>query len=322
VVGFAGATTNPMKISVPVHINATRLLPFLTLISQPIASEEIVVDFTRLRRVTPAGLVALSATVIRWLKAHHRVRFQGLNGCPIADYLRRMDLLKVCGFDSAEGFTRHDSRGRFVPVKLVDEHVPEMGHEIATCLAPGGDEWGHPKADLYDLVFYVMTEIANNIRQHSLGLGYASAQVTRAEGLVRVALADNGIGILGSFIHARQPWSKGMNDPQGILKALEPKVSCKGGEPNEGVGLTLVSALARLTKSWLMIVSGSGVVQILPQVTGTQAFQLPDGGIYPGTIIAMTCRQEAANGFSKLLHTAKDEAGLLRRGTIKARFEP
>jgi hypothetical protein len=311
-----------MKISVPDHINATGLLPFLTLISQPIDSEEIVVDFTRLRRVTPAGLVALSATVIRWLKAHHRVSFQGLDGCPIADYLRRMDLLKVCGFDSSEGFTRHDSKGRFVPVKLVDEHVPKMGDEIATCLAPGGDDFGHPMGDLYDLVFYVMTEIANNIRQHSLGLGYASAQVTRSEGLVRVALADNGIGILESFRNAGHSWSQAMNHPQGILKALEPRVSCKGGEPNEGVGLTLVSALARLTKSWLMILSGSGVVQILPNVAETKAFELPDGGIFPGTIIALTCRQDAANGFSELLYTAKDQAGLLRRGTIKARFEP
>jgi hypothetical protein len=310
-----------MQISLPANINATGLLPFLSLISQPADSEEIVIDFSRLRRVTPAGLAALSATVIRWLKSHHRVSFRGLDECSISNYLRRMDLLKVCGFDEEEGFQRHDSTGRFVPVKLVDEHVSEMGSEIAACLAPGGDEWGHPMADLYDLVFYVLTEVANNIRQHSLGLGYASAQVTRFEGLVRVALADNGIGILGSFKNAGSSWSEAMDDTQGILKALEPRVSCKGGEPNEGVGLTLVTALARLTKSWLMIVSGSGVVQILPKFAEPQVLRLPEGGIYPGTIIALTCRQDAAKDFSGLLETAKQEAGLLRPGTIKAKFE-
>jgi hypothetical protein len=232
-----------------------------------------------------------------------------------------MDVFQTCGIDVAERLTRHDARGRFFPVRLVDHRTEEMGNQMAACLAPGGEEYEHPLAGLYDLSYYVLTEVANNIRQHSAGLGFASAQVSRGEGLVRLALADNGIGIRGSLQFAGVPLIDQMSDPAVIRMALEPRVSCKSGDPNEGVGLTLVSELAQLTKAWLLIVSGRGAVRV---VAGSepQMSELPNGRCFPGTLIAMTFRQTSARNYPQLLHDAKVRAGLLRTRGAMGRFQP
>jgi ABC-type transporter Mla MlaB component len=182
-----------MHITIPAQINASGLLPFLATLGQPLSPQEaVVLDFSGLRRVTPAGLVALVAMVLRWQREHHPVSFQGLQTCAITGYLQRMDVFATCGAVLPENFQRHEAKGRFVPVRVIDHRVTEMGNDLATCLAPGGEVFEHPMADLYDLAWYVFTEMANNVRQHSRGVGYVSAQVNRTEGLVRLALADNG----------------------------------------------------------------------------------------------------------------------------------
>jgi len=196
-----------------------------------------------------------------------------------------------------------------------------MGSEMALCLAPGGGDWGHPLAGPYDFVWYVLTEMANNVRQHSGGIGFASAQVISSEGMVRMAIADNGWGIRESFRAAGLPWSAGIDETGAILKALEPRISSKGSPNNEGVGLTLTRQLAELAGAWLLIISGCGVVRFNP--SNDQIIQeevLPDGACYPGTLVALTFRQDRVQNFAKLLHQAKQMAGLLHKSPGQGRF--
>jgi hypothetical protein len=310
-----------MKITLPKRIDSTQFLPFLSSLGRGDAERKIDIDFSNLRKVTPAGLTALVATVVRWRKEHKEVELTGLQECVIVEYLQRMDVLKACGVDMAEKFTRHESRGRFVPVTLVDVDVTELGREMAGCLAPGGEDYDHPMAGLYDFSNYVITEIANNARQHSGGLGYASAQLTRAEAMVRIALADNGMGILRSLQLVEYPGSDRMTHTDAIQKALEPRVSSKPGDPNEGVGLTLVANLTRLAKGWLAIVSGSGFVTLAANGKIT-AGSLPNDRHYRGTLVGGVFPQDTTRDFALLLTQAKVKAGLLPRGTIDAKFEP
>jgi len=308
------------RISIPENINADGLLPFVSLIGQSVESDGVELDFSPLRRVTPAGLVALVATVIRWRNEKLPVRFVGLRDCAILEYLQRMDVLNVCGVEMDEEFIRREANGRFMPVRLVDHKVEEMGSDLAGCIAPGGEDYEHPMSDLYEIAWYVFTEIANNIRQHSGGLGFAAAQANRREGLVRFTLADNGMGILDSFRYAGLAWSKELDDCGAISKALEPKVSSKAGEQNQGVGLTLVSGLTRLLEGWLLIVSGTGVLRIAKGNTPNLS-QLPHNGRYDGTLIALTIRQDMAADFPRLLHNAKINAGLLRTDHPSGNFQ-
>lgn len=92
-----------------------------------------------------------------------------------------MDVLKACGADLPENFRRHDARGRFMPVQLVDHDVDRMGDEMACCLAPGGEDYEHPLAAPHNLAWYVFTKTANIARPHSRGFDYAKLVVdTRA----------------------------------------------------------------------------------------------------------------------------------------------
>jgi hypothetical protein len=309
------------RIIVPAQINAAGLPHFLELIGQPIASPIVCLDFAHLRRVSPAGMVALVVTVKRWQRDGLEVIFDHLETCPITGYLQRMDVLKTCSVQLPEYFKRHESAGRFMPVRLIEHPVEVLGHAMAICVAPGGDELDHPLSALYDLVWYVLTETANNTRQHSGGAGYASAQVTRNEGFVRLAIADNGKGIPQSFRDAGLEWSMQMDDPNAIRKALEPFVSSKGSPTNEGVGLTLVSSLARLTKAMLLIVSGRGMLTM--DGAGNVRLTLQGAGaVFKGTLIALTIPQNHVQDFATLLTAAKVEAGLLRTPNSPATFEP
>lgn len=111
-----------------------------------------------------------------------------------------------------------------------------------------------------------------------------------------------------------------MDDTSAILKALEPKVSSRETPLNEGVGLTMVSELARLTEGWLLIVSGSGMVR-MARGGEFKCSTLPRGAYYMGTLVALVFEQGSAGNFAKLLHEAKTHAGILPNKEFRARFE-
>lgn len=307
-------------IAIPSVINAAGLRPFLAQLGRvPDVESTITLDFSGLRRVSPAGLVALVATVTRWQSQKaRRVLFAGMETCSIRGYLQRMDVLERCGLTLPEDFARHAAGGRFVPVQPIVD-VDAMSREVAACLAPGGDDYGHALSSLYDMSAYVIGELGANVRQHSGGSGFVSAQVNASEGLVRLAVADNGRGIRRSFVEAGLPWSHGLSDVGAIRKALEPRVSSKGEPVNQGVGLTLVTELARLTKAWLMLVSDTGLLQFGPDGV-LQESALPGGASYRGTLLALTFRRDNLQDFYALLDEAKQEAGLLAKRPIKTRF--
>jgi ABC-type transporter Mla MlaB component len=131
-------------IVLPAQINATGLLPFISQLGEARNADEIVLDFSQLRRVTSAGLTALTSSVIGWRRDHRPVEFRRLRECAIIGYLHRMDLLDACGVRLSESFQRHEVRGRFVPVRLVDHDVTQLGREMTGCLAPGGEDYDHP----------------------------------------------------------------------------------------------------------------------------------------------------------------------------------
>ena len=111
-----------------------------------------------------------------------------------------------------------------------------------------------------------------------------------------------------------------MTDAAAIRKAIEPRVSSKGSPTNEGVGLTIVTEMTRQTRSWLLIVSGRGVLTLGPN-GNIECRDLDAGACYPGTLIAVTFLQTVVQDFAALLTAAKVEAGLLHRHNPTARFE-
>ena len=311
-----------VNFQTPEYLNPENLPAFLAMLSLPLQpQEDAVLDLSRLRRVTPAGLVTLVATVSRWRREGHPFRFEGLQRCVITDYLKRMDVFKACGVQLSENFRRHESLGRFVPVRYIDHQVDQMGSDLSACLAPGGDDYEHPLHDLYDLAWYVLTETAQNVRQHSWGDGYVAAQVNPTEEVVRLAMADNGRGILKSFQAVDLPWSRGLDDAGAIRKALEPKVSSKGPPSNQGVGLTLVTRLVQLIGGGMTIVSGSGMMNIRRGAAPTFV-TLPGPTYFQGTLLGLAFHQKDVQNFAGLLQSAKLDSGILQAAEKGIRFAP
>ncbi|MCW0221020.1 MAG: ATP-binding protein [Prosthecobacter sp.] len=309
-----------MQLLLPRALKSHLFIDFLSSAEEMRDCDLIEVDFKHLMLITPGPLAALTAIVNGWVQQGKTVHFNNLHVCPISGYLQRMDFLKMCGLHLDEKFERRDSKGRFVPVQKVDHPVDKLGDEMAECLAPGGSEHGHAMADLWDFAWYVMTETGNNVRQHSLGTGYATAQVTLADSMVKLAIADNGKGILKTFQDAELEWSFDMSDEEAIVKALQPRVSSKFGPNNEGVGLTLVSNFIQLTGGWLGVLSGTGLASV-KKGGSIQSLTLPHGAKYTGTLIAIAVGKENIGEYAKLLIDAKIKAGLLEKNMHRALFE-
>lgn len=306
-------------VKIPQNINADGLLPLLSLLGSVQSLKGVELDFSELRRVTPAALVGLASHICKWKKAGVKVTVSGTDSCSIFGYLLRMDLFSACGLDQLDTVTRDAAVGKFVPVRPLIVDTDALGSEISSCIAPGGEDFDHPLAPVWDVANYVITETANNVRQHSRGEGFVAAQVTGKDGLVRMALADNGRGILKSFQDAGFPWSQDMSDIDAISKALEPRITSSFSEINAGVGLTLVRGLAHSMRAWMLIVSGKGVFTSAPNGRITRK-TLPYEGYYQGTLIGLTFDQDPARNFSELLHKVKLEAGLLRDNQIGIKF--
>lgn len=231
-------------LNVPRHISADGLIPFLNQLGECADVESLELDFANLAKVTPAGLVALASLVAHRNRRSLATQFMGFDECCISSYLRRMDLPRQCGFAHlGEVEVVRDPKGRFIPLKEIDHPVDRVGSAFAEIIAPGGDDYGHPNAGLYGTAWYLITEIANNVRQHSQGRGFIAAQTTLRDGFIRIAIGDCGRGIPGSLKDAGYSWAQELTDEDIIARALEARISCKGSPTNEGVGLTLSSRL-------------------------------------------------------------------------------
>jgi hypothetical protein len=83
-------------------------------------------------------LAALTAVVAYRKRKQLEITVVGLEDCPIAAYLRRMNLLRLCGWETdGEAFRRHDPAGRFVPLEPITHRVDDLGAQVAACIAPG-----------------------------------------------------------------------------------------------------------------------------------------------------------------------------------------
>lgn len=306
---------------VPRYINAHGLPPFLELLALHATTLELEIQFSQLQRVSPSGLAALTAFVNRRSREKLETVARGLDACPVRGYLSRMNLLRHCGWEGKEDFHRHDLTGRFVPLERVTYDVDFLGAQVSACIAPGGEDYGHPNADLYDTAWYLITEMANNVYQHSEGVGFVAAQTTRSDGFVRIAIADCGRGIPGSLKQSGLPWAQDLPDEDIIEQAMIARVSSKGQPTNEGVGLTLSARIVELMGGHMLVASLGGSV-IRSHGKSPRKSRFGHDCQFPGTLVAITFQRSGARDYARRLQQAKDLDIPLRRSPHPANFQP
>jgi len=288
-------------------------------------AEEIVLDFSAVVFWSPGGLVSLLAKIQLWHGKGKRIVFHNCKECSAFRYLQRINFFTTCGLQMVEEFRRHDAGSRFVELRQIGGQgaasVAELSTDIAHCISPDEANADNPEqSGLFDVIEYSVSELALNVNQHAKATGFAMAQYTPRTDLVRVAIADHGIGILRSFTENGSPVCKpGWTDADAIGAALQPKVSSKlhlsslwGDSVNAGVGLTLLRSLCMQTGGHFFLASGNGALLQLAGSPEPQIKTLPS--CFQGTICALAFVRAKISNYPELMHKAKQSLGLLPNG--------
>lgn len=317
-------------IQLPANAYEEQLPQLIARLGEADASDEIGLDFAKVQFYTPGALVLLLTKLQWWESRGKKIFFGNFEKCAAVGYLQRIDFFSQTGIKLPENFKRHTAGGRFVELRRIGgegaESVEQLSTGIADCIFPDANVEDPEESGLFDLLQYSVSELANNVRQHSRSQGFAMAQYTGRTDLIRVAIADSGIGITRSFTENGSPfWKEGMSDADGIELALRPKVSSKGhlttawGESiNAGVGLTLLKEFAERTEGNLFIASGKGIYWRKGRNAGNslKTTETP----FNGTVCSIAFTRSQVRTFVELMQAAKRETGLLPASTQTGKF--
>jgi hypothetical protein len=307
-------------IELPEHGYEADLVEFIKRFSDGGTEQQIGLDLKPVKFLTPGALVLILATINRWIKEKKEVSLVNCAACPAFGYLQRIDFFSTCGIKLKEEVARKDAARQFVELRKVagGVDVAKLSTDIAYCLFPDADSDDPDKSGLFDILQYSVSELTNNVIQHSKSSGFATAQYTGSTDLVRVAIADDGIGVRASFKDAGSPhFSPNLSHSGAIALATQPKVSSKahmttawGESVNAGVGLTLLKAVSLLTGGSFFMASGTGVCTQQVGEKEMSVLELPQA--FSGTICALSFQRAKVQNFADLLYKAKEAVGLLQ----------
>lgn len=163
-------------------------------------------------------------------------------------------------------------------------------------------------------VKYVLLELLRNVVQHSddpLGAVVAAQRMgigqRRSRPMIQLAVADAGIGIPR---HLRRSHPHLVDYRQALERALLPHISgtfeegLTGSFENAGLGLYMISELARQTHGRLLIATTGAALVLQPAAAGSVAsprFLEPAGVGFPGTLVAFEVPSDAVQDYHKLM---------------------
>lgn len=273
---------------------------------------QITLDCTQVRFVTPFGLCLMAAT-FDWLdKEGKQATHSGLSA-NVGSYLARMDCLPAA---LAEPFIgpRNNRADALVEVQVISDRSeadmaaqklaqafvgrlpdtnPHAAPDEMTGLRPGEVE--------EEALAYIFTELIDNSLTHGRKHGFTNAKVWvaaqyyPAKDHIRLAVVDNGCGLLRSL--KNHPRLADKTDTAAIKLALEPRVSgnrdvgLMDDSHNQGVGLSVSSELAIRAGGRVDIISGQGAVKKLRNAL--HIWLVP---AWHGTAIEMTVFRKQLSG--------------------------
>lgn len=300
------------KISLPKYVFEDGLKGLVTSLGKGNNESELLIDFSNVTFYTPAAIIALITKFYGWVGDKKTVKITGHKRCPAYAYLQRIDFFNKCGIPLEENFERQEATGRFVELSDISSDVTKLSTKIATCIAPDQaclDD--ATQTGFFDCLEYAISELGNNVRQHSQGKGFCCAQYFESKDITRIAIADCGIGIRESFNNTPY-WKADMSDLDAIKLAVQTEVSSKthlsiwGESPNAGVGLSLLKSISQNLRGNFTVISGSA---FFSQNIG---YEIPKDYDFQGTLCAFTFKRAAVNDFFDLLLKIKTDLGLIK----------
>lgn len=236
-----------------------------------VLSPEKKVDLSRVRFITPGGLVGLACLLESWIAEHGEVSLVVPDNQDVLGYMHRMDFFKLfedkispnknLSYLNARGRHPADlSELRRVGSKRAVSEVSEQFYEIL-------DSQGGLQRTKVNHCCKVLTESLNNVLDHadsSCG-AYTAIQKWSVLDKVAVAVADAGIGIPHTICNHPKAQQGSLSDSALIELAAEDQVSRYGlseqQEERRGGGLTSALMSVGKGRGGLIIWSKQGWVQ-------------------------------------------------------------
>lgn len=207
--------------------------------------------------VHPANLVVVAALAIKVGRKNAEI----VGKVPeTGRYLDRMGLYKLVKTASPFVYRKKEEAGRFVPIKIIKTSKDQSRFIIDMI----------PLLHLSEkntiVVKYIIGELVRNVLEHSYTKSGAivAAQYYKKTNRVSIGICDNGIGVwksLNTYWHPK-------NDIEAIKLALTPGITGTthkegGTAENAGAGLFFIKSMAKISRSYFVIYSGSGEYTLL-----------------------------------------------------------
>ncbi len=264
---------------------------------------DVLLDGQDVEFVDPLGIAVLGA-LLQPNQGTRTCRIDWLSS-DVAGYLARMNVLECCGVEgvNVSSFTAADRRLSLVELtRLTDaDEVDEAAERLAIAIAGAwGQQGGGDDKYSYPLK-YSLRELLLNALTHAKRAGqldsavWVAAQYYPKPGFVRVAVVDNGCGVLATLQDSPKLVKK--THAGALRSALEPFVTCNpdsrvlwaGETENRGIGLTTTRRIASAANGKLVIISGD--VSVTTDYRRVYEKPLPKGAGWDGMAILMTCQR-------------------------------
>lgn len=301
-----------MKALLPYSIGSRDMSSLLSLCAKVRSTDDanIELDASKVEFIDPQGLAILGALLsplkgrrisMPWMATH------------IAGYMDRMNFFDHCDIEDIEipAWGRNKIPEKLVELTCVSSHAESdsAANRLADAItgtltnanpdAPFDRETGKNQYDRFRYpIWYSLSELLENSLTHARQKSnhhasvWVAAQYYEKNGIVRMAVVDNGCGMLATLSgHPALPENSHL---AAISTALIPRVSCNRdgslylNQGNQGVGLTTTARIARSARGWLVIASGDSLLHTNRLNDGGR---LPGDGFWQGVSIGFHCRR-------------------------------
>lgn len=207
--------------------------------------------------VHPANLVLAAALALRVGKKNAEI----VGPVPGSGaYLDRMGLYELVMTSSPFTYNKKEQTGRFVPITAI-KTADDQSRFIADMVP-----LLHLSEENATIVKYIIGELVRNVLEHAQAPHGAivAAQYYKKTNRVSIGICDTGIGIWKSM---QEHWHPGTN-LKAMHLALTPGITGTthregGTSENAGAGLFFIKSIAKITRNYFAIYSGSAEYTLL-----------------------------------------------------------
>jgi hypothetical protein len=294
-------------------------------------ADEIVIDFSRVKFMTPTWSVLVGGLLRQFRKEQPDVKRKAVNFKRLS-YAAHIGFFEYFGLNYGQKPDEAPGSDTYVPISIRrTEEVRKLASESFTAV---GDIL-HAEAerlstmltrtdagDLQDTLAYSIREILRNVIEHSESEDFVfTAQYWPASRKVEVVVADQGIGLATSL--NENPNLKITDDEEALQQAILPGISSKAWRKrkrfdewaNSGYGLFMAARLCSQGGTFGLISGGR-----MLRKDGVSETFLPFR--WPGTVVVMQIDTDKIDKLSDRLAAFRDEGAVIEREIKKVATGP